>query len=91
MLTLELTGKYRKDRNLAIRRGRNIALLDEVIEILQNEKPLDPKYQDHALKGRWSKLRECHIQGDWLLVYSVDKGRLILSLTRTGTHADFGW
>ena len=32
--------------------------------------------------------RECHVQPDWLLIYYVDDERLVLTLTRTGTHAD---
>ncbi|SFI20420.1 addiction module toxin, RelE/StbE family [Selenomonas ruminantium] len=28
------------------------------------------------------------IDPDWLLVYVVDKGKLILTASRTGTHSD---
>lgn len=31
---------------------------------------------------------ECHIKPDWLLVYAIDNNKLILTLTRTGTHSD---
>jgi mRNA interferase YafQ len=33
-------------------------------------------------------LRECHVLNDWLLIYAIDKGRLILTAIRTGTHDD---
>lgn len=26
---------------------------------------------------------------DWLLVYAIDKGKLILTASRTGSHSDF--
>ncbi|MDE7288914.1 MAG: type II toxin-antitoxin system YafQ family toxin, partial [Oscillospiraceae bacterium] len=45
-------------------------------------------YKDHWLKGNFEGCRECHIQPDWLLIYEVDNGDLILYLTRTGTHSD---
>lgn len=32
--------------------------------------------------------RECHIMPDWLLIYAVDKEKLILTASRTGTHSD---
>ncbi|MDR1016749.1 MAG: type II toxin-antitoxin system YafQ family toxin [Coriobacteriales bacterium] len=32
--------------------------------------------------------RECHVQPDWLLVYRYSPNKLILILTRTGSHAD---
>ena len=38
--------------------------------------------------GEWRGHRECHVQPDWLLIYYVDGERLVLTLTRTGTHAD---
>ena len=62
--------------------------LDSVIETLQEEKPLGAKYNDHALTGNYAGHRECHIQPDWLLIYRVDKGNLLLVATRTGTHTD---
>lgn len=32
--------------------------------------------------------RECHIQGDWLLVYLKQESVLTLTLVDTGTHSD---
>ena len=46
------------------------------------------KNKDHALIGSYKGCRECHITPDWLLIYEVDNGELILYLTRTGTHGD---
>lgn len=47
---------------------------------------LKTKYRDHALTGQWSGFRELHIDGDWLLIYFIDGDKLVLVLTRTGTH-----
>ena len=88
MLTLQTTSQYRKDRKRAIKSGLPMHLLDEVLETLAAEKALDPKYNDHALKGNYAGHRECHIQPDWLLIYAIDKGRLILTATRTGSHSE---
>ena len=88
MLTLHTTGQFRRDEKLARKRGLNISLLKSVIQTLLEEKSLDPKYKDHPLVGNYSGFRECHIQPDWLLIYSIDKGRLILTASRTGTHTD---
>ena len=65
-----------------------MTLLDTIIQTLLEEKPLDPKHRDHPLIGDYIGFRECHILGDWLLVYVVDKGQLILTASRTGTHSD---
>ena len=88
MLNLQTTSQYRKDRKLMVKRGLPMNLLDDILQLLVDEKPLDPKHRDHALIGNYAGFRECHILADWLLIYAVDKGKLILTATRTGTHSD---
>jgi len=70
------------------KRGADIRKLDDALQILCAEKSLPEKYRDHALVGDYIGFRECHISPDWLLVYAVDKGKLILTASRTGSHAD---
>ena len=82
------TSLYKKTRKLAQKRGFDLSLLHEPIILLAKGEALPPKYRDHQLKGRLSAFRECHIKGDWLLVYRIIEERLILSLHSTGTHAD---
>lgn len=86
--TIKFTSKFKKDYKLAIKRGYPIKLLEEAVSLLANGKALPEKYVDHALSGNWTAYRECHIQGDWLLVYRIENNVLILTLARTGTHAD---
>ena len=88
MLKLQTTSKFRKDYKLAKKRGLDINLLEDVINQLLEEKPLDKKHKDHALTGNYIGFRECHIQPDWLLIYAVDKNQLVLTASRTGTHSD---
>ena len=88
MLILHTTGQFRKDEKLARKRGLDISLLKSVIQTLLEEKPLDPKHKDHPLVGNYAGFGECHILPDWLLIYVIDKGRLILTASRTGTHSD---
>lgn len=66
---LILTGKFKKSLKLAKKRGLDLKLLDKVITMLQNDIPLEEKYRDHELKGKYQGVRECHIQPDWLLIY----------------------
>ena len=88
MLSLRYSSKFKKDYKLMVRRGYDTQLLQEVLEILCEEKPLPKKYQDHNLEGNYKGHRECHITPDWLLIYKIEQGILTLSLTRTGTHSD---
>lgn len=88
MLKIRYRSKFKKDFKTIIKRGYDPQLLQEVLEILVQEKPLPPNYKDHSLSGNYANFRECHITSDWLLIYKIEQSILTLSLTRTGTHSD---
>jgi mRNA interferase YafQ len=88
VLNLQTTGQFRKDEKLARKRGLDLSLLKSVIQTRLEEKPLHPKHKDHPLVENYAGFRECHILPNWILIYTVDKGRLILTASRTGTHND---
>lgn len=86
--TIKPTTQFKKDYKLAMKRGLDIKLLDEVIATLAMGLSLPEKNRDHALTGNWIGHRECHIMPDWLLVYRIEDDILVLTLSRTGTHSD---
>lgn len=88
MLTLTTTGQFRRDYKRLKKRGCDMSLLEAVIDTLLAERPLPERCRDHGLSGNYSGFRECHVRPDWLLIYSVDRGRLLLTASRTGTHAE---
>lgn len=88
---IQRTSLFKKDYKRVQKRGCDIELLKEVIIKLANGEELPPKNKDHSLSGDWEGYRECHIQSDWLLIYRIIDNKLILSLTRTGTHSDFNF
>lgn len=82
------TTKFRKDLKLIKKRGYNLLLLGEIVDLLAEGKPLPEKTKDHILAGNYKGCRECHITPDWLLIYEITNDELILYLTRTGSHSD---
>ena len=65
--------------------------LNEAMQLLvANDGPLGPEWLDHALVVEWADHRECHVGGDFLLVYrlqgSGESQQIIF--VRAGTHAD---
>lgn len=86
--SIGISSKFKKDYKLAKKRGYNLSLLKEVVDILASGEKLPEKYFDHSLSGEYSGCRECHILPDWLLVYRIEKDLLVLGLMRTGTHSD---
>ena len=86
--TVKTTTLFKKDFKLAMKRGLNVELLENIIDLLAMGEPLPTKNKDHALTGNWVGHRECHILPDWLLIYRVEDDVLVLTLARTGTHSD---
>lgn len=78
--------KFIKDVERAKKRGRDLEKLGIVIDLLLNEKSLSAKYKNHKLQGEYSDFWECHIEPDWLLIYTRTKTDIIFA--RTGTHSD---
>ncbi|WP_244600692.1 type II toxin-antitoxin system mRNA interferase toxin, RelE/StbE family [Agrobacterium sp. LAD9] len=40
------------------------------------------------MTGEWHDHRECHVGGDFLLIYKLDEKQNLLIFTRAGTHAE---
>ena len=84
---------FLKDWERMSRSGRyDLGRLKEAMLLLiANDAPLGAEWRDHPLKGDWAGHRECHIGGDFLLIYRlVDNmglgGGIIF--VRTGTHSE---
>ena len=88
MYEVKITAAYKRAYKLMRKRGLDVALLDEVVDLLRQGKQLDEKHCDHALTGKFAGFRECHIKPDWLLVYLIENDILVLTLVDTGTHSD---
>ena len=88
MMKIERTSKFKKDFKVIQKRGYNLNILYDVVDILASGGVLPEKYSDHPLIGDYKGCRECHLQPDWLLIYQIINDELILLLTRTGTHSD---
>jgi mRNA interferase YafQ len=82
------TKAFAKDWERLSRSGRyDMTTLKEVmLALINNEGPLGPEWFDHLLKGQWADHRECHIDGDFLMIYQIDDDCVLF--VRTGTHAD---
>jgi mRNA interferase YafQ len=79
---------FKKDWERLSRSGRyDMKRLKQVMLLLiADDAPLGPEWSDHPLKGDWADHRECHIGGDFLLIYQIE-GKTI-NFVRAGTHAE---
>jgi mRNA interferase YafQ len=88
MLEPIYTKIFRKQYKLMNKRGMAVDKLLEIMKIIINEQPLPPERCNHPLKGKWKDALECHIQGDWVLVYEIDPAARTVIFQRTGSHSD---
>jgi len=92
MRVIEFSGQYRRDLKREFRgiHGRTLeADLSSTLLALATDKPLDPKYRDHALTGDKKGVRDCHIKPDLVLLYRKPDTET-LQLVRLGSHSELG-
>ncbi len=63
-----------------------VRLKEAMMLLIANDAPLGPEWLDHALKGAWADHRECHIGGDFLLIYQIEANAI--NFVRSGTHSE---
>jgi mRNA interferase YafQ len=87
-LTSDYTRQFVKDWTRLSATGRyDMGRLKQVMLLLiAQDAPLGAEWLDHPLRGDWRDHRECHVGGDFLLIYRVEGQQIIF--VRTGTHAE---
>ena len=63
------------------------------IRSIANEEPLPKDYNDHYLgdfSEKYPGCRDCHILGDLILIYKIDKRENTFTILRFGGHGKLG-
>ena len=66
----------------------NMTVLTNVINILARGEILPERYKNHPLKGNLKGYYDCHVLPDLVLIYKIEKEKLILLLFDIGTHSN---
>lgn len=88
MYKVSVTGQFKKDFKLISKRNYDISKLENVINLLINNEKLPERFKEHPLKNSKNNYIDCHILPDWLLLFKRDRVNEIITLVRTGSHAD---
>ena len=88
MLDFYFTNQFKKDLKLMEKRRKNIDRLFEIMALLIWGEPLPEYCREHKLHGDLEGFWDCHIEGDWVLLYQLDEGEQI-TFAYTGTHSDY--
>ena len=88
MYSIRITKSFRKDAERCRKRGYDMDLLKKAIQILELNGKLPTSYRQHKLSGNYEGSWECHLKGDWLLIWEQNDTELTILFTGKGTHSD---
>ena len=88
MYSIEYTKRFEKDLKRCLKRGLDIELIKETIQLLATTGTLPAKYRPHKLSGKKQGQWECHIEPNWLMTWMQNDMELTLLFLQTGTHSD---
>lgn len=82
------SSQFKKDLKRLLKSGRyKREDIQPVMDMIVQRKKLPEKYVNHKMTGydyRW----DCHIEGDWILLYELDLANNKVYWVRTGKHSD---
>lgn len=87
MKILHYSTQYKKDFKRYRNQLKKLEKLLEVLVMLENEETLPQELKAHRLTGQYKDCMECHIEGDFLLIWFDDESNII-ELLRLGSHSE---
>ena len=87
MLDFYFSNQFKKDLKLLKKRGNDMNKIIDIMASLIWEEPLPDRCRAHKLHGNLTGYVECHVEGDWVVVYRLS--REIIAFAFTGTHSDY--
>ena len=86
MLEANFTNQFLKDSKLLHKRHMDINALYDILAKIIWEEPLPYFCREHNLSGNYNGYTECHVKGNWVIVYRFSPGKV--TFVRTGSHSD---
>lgn len=77
---------YKKGREKMASRGRKMKNLDDTVELIKQHRLSELKDLHKITKGKYVGNMDCHIEGDWVLIWRYEDDKLVLVLVDTGDH-----
>ena len=87
MLDFAFTNQFKKDLKLLEKRRKIMDKIYDIMVLLVWGEPLPERCREHNLSGNYQGLSECHIEGDWIMIYRKSEEKIVFYYT--GTHSDY--
>jgi len=86
MRKIKIMSRCKKDLKRQKKRGKKREKFEYILGVICQTGDAPEACHPHKLIGNWTGYRECHIEPDWLLIYTVEDD--LVTLHRTGSHSD---
>lgn len=87
MKILRFSSQYKKDAKKFRNQPRKMEKVAEILRMLRDEIPIPPVFKPHLLKGDYHGCMECHVEGDFLLIW-IDEAENVIGVLRLGSHSE---
>ena len=87
MKNLRPSTQYKKDLKRIRNNPQKAKALLDILVLLKNEQEIPAIFKPHMLTGDYAGCMECHIQGDYLLIW-LDEDVNDIDLVRLGSHSE---
>ena len=87
MKKIHYTTKSKKDLNKYRHNPKKMNGLFKVLDMLIEGVEIPESYEPHKLIGQYKGCMECHIEGDFLLIW-LDINSDIIEIIRIGSHSE---
>ena len=87
MKKLKASSQYKKDYKRFRNNPKKVEKLFRILELLMAEQPIPEEHKSHLLVGNYAGHMECHIEGDFLLIW-FDPDTDEINLVRLGSHSE---
>lgn len=88
MKEIKAAKSFKKDLKRFANQPKKLHELYEFVDrYLRTGEPIPAKYRPHALTGNYAGHLECHIEGNYLLIW-LDEATNVIKLIRLGSHSE---
>lgn len=87
MKILRFSTQYKKDAKRFRNQPRKMEKVMRILQMLRDDIPIPEKYNPHILTGNYKDCMECHIEGDFLLIW-IDETENQIGVLRLGSHSE---
>lgn len=87
MKELRFSTQYKKDAKRFRNQPQKMEKVAEILRKLRDEEPIPEVNRPHMLTGNYAGYMECHIEGDFLLIW-IDETENTIGVLRLGSHSE---